>query len=149
MSSRYGLEIRAADPADAVGLAELMRAGGQPVESSAMASRIEAIRQGHGLVLLAMEWGPPSGVVALSWAPRLQTELGVAHLSLLLVHPDARRRGVGRLLLKAASQAARAAGCGDVRLTATPEADTLRAFCAATGFAGLGDELSRPLRKRR
>ena len=90
--SRYGLEIRAATEADAVGLSELLG-------SVVTAERIASVRRSGGL-LVAMEWGPPSGVVAVHWFGSLEHDEPVARVSTLLVAPDARRRGIGRLLVK-------------------------------------------------
>ena len=148
MGSRFGLEIRAATPADAPGLAELLSAAGQAIAAGDMAVRIGALRQEHGAALIALEWGPPSGVVVLHWYRTLEAPAPIAQITTLLVGPDDRRRGVGRLLLKAAAQAARVAGCGTLQLLAGPDEPALHAFCAATGFTGMGTSLVRPLRKK-
>ena len=124
MPSRFGLELRSGCAADAAGLAELMRAGGLEPERAGLAERIEALRAEHGAVLVAIEWGPPSGVIALSWRWSLHHASRVAAVSLLLVDPDTRRRGIGRLLIRAAAQAARQAGCGELRLAAAAGATT-------------------------
>ncbi len=111
MASRYGLQIRTATPADAPGIAELFQNAGRPIEVAALAERLAALQQAPGTALLALEWGPPSGLIALTWYPVLVDDHPVARITTLLVGPEDRRRGVGRLLLKAASQAARAAHC--------------------------------------
>ncbi len=146
MSNRYGLQIRAATAADAPGLCDVMGACGLPVPAAErLGARLEALGRG-GTALIAVEWGPPSGLVAVNWTRTLRTDAGVAHLDMLLVAPDSRRRGVGRLLLKAASQSARLAGCDELLVAA---ADTdLAAFLDATGFAKVGAAYARPLRRR-
>jgi GNAT superfamily N-acetyltransferase len=146
MGNRYGLEIRAATSADAPGLAELFVNAGHPVLAHDLADRLDAMRQANGTVLLALEWGPPSGVVAVSWQQTLLKDRPVAQITTLLVGPDERRRGIGRLLLKAASQAARVAGCGTLEVPA--DEPSLAAFCEATGFAASGTRFVRPLRKK-
>lgn len=148
MSNRYGLEIRSATPADAAGLAELLGACGVAIAPRALAERIEALRQDRGSALLALAWGPPSGLIVLHWHATLVDVHPVAAVSTLAVAPDERRQGIGRLLLKAGAQAARAAGCGVLRLDAEAEAASLRGFCAATGFAETAARYERPLRKR-
>lgn len=148
MASRYGLEIRAANVGDAAGLAELLRGAGPPIDAESLAERIEALRHGSGAALVAVEWGPPSGLVVLHWYRSLSASLPTAQITTLLVDPDARRRGIGRLLLKAASQAARSAGCGEIQLLAGPEVADLQAFAAATGFSDQGSVSVRPLRKK-
>lgn len=72
----------------------------------------------------------------------------VARVSDLLVDPDARRRGVGRALLKAASQAARTAGCDLLLLDVPAVGESLQAFALANGFEADGARLIRPLRKK-
>ncbi|WP_019903712.1 GNAT family N-acetyltransferase [Methylobacterium sp. 77] len=147
MASRYGLEIRAATGADAGGVAALLHASGISLAAGDLADRLDALRSGTGTALIAVEWGPPSGLVILHWYRSLAAQ-PVAQITTLLVGPDERRRGIGRLLLKAASQAARSAGCATLELGAAPDHDSMRAFCASTGFEPSGSLLVRPLRKR-
>lgn len=146
MNTRRGLEIRAATFADAPDLAELLSRAGLRIAAAGLAARMAAL-QGSGTVLLALEWGPPSGLVALHWYRSLASALPVAQIDLLLVGPGERRRGLGRLLVKAAAQAARVAGCGTLDVAATPDQQELVAFSQATGFTQAGRLLTRPLRK--
>lgn len=148
LGSRYGLEIRTATAADAHGLAELMRAAGHPVPSHVLAEQLDAIRYTHGTALLALEWGPPSGIVVLHWYPALEQAFPIAQITQLLVGPEERRRGIGRQLLKAAAQAARMAGCGSLQLLVPPQVPGLGAFCEATGFLETAGCFVRPLRKK-
>ena len=141
------MEIRAAAVADAPGLCELFAAAGHPVAQPMLAQRLEAVRQQPGAALLALAWGPPSGLVVLHWYAGLHADQPVAQITTLLVGPEERRRGIGRLLVKAAAQAARLAGCGALELSAAAEPG-LEAFCRATGFADAGARFVRALRKR-
>lgn len=148
VSSRYGLSIRTADSGDLDGLTELLRTAGAPVPRERLAERLSALLREPGAVLIADEWGPPSGLIVVHWHAVLNADLKVARISALLVDPARRRNGVARLLLKAASQAARSAGCGDLVLDPTGDADLLRAFGLATGFEAAGAVFTRGLRKR-
>jgi GNAT superfamily N-acetyltransferase len=105
------------------------------------------MRAEPGVVLIAADWGPPAGVVAAHWRWTLEAASPIAQVSTLLVGPDDRRRGVGRLLLKAVSQAARQAGCGDLHLSVPHGQPELLAFARATGFSGSAAMLARALRK--
>lgn len=148
MKSRYGLEIRAATAAEAPGLAALLESVGRPVSARDLAERLEALGHEAGTVLVALEWGPPSGVVVLHWYRTLEAAQRTAAITALLVGPDARRRGIGRLLIKAAAQAARVAGCDALEVRVAPGDEDLRGFCLATGFAEVGASFSRGLRKK-
>ena len=148
MSGRYGLSVQTPGAGDLPGLAALLRAGaGLPVTPARLGARIEAIRAEGGAVLIAAEWGPPSGVVSLHRTRTLVLDEPAGRVGFLLVDPEARRRGIGRVLLKAAAQAARASGCVTLDIAVPPGADTLDAFCRANGFVLAGTTWSRGLRK--
>lgn len=148
MTTRYALEIRTATPAEAPGLAQLLALAGHPIEPAALAQRLAELQHSSGTALLALQWGPPAGLAILHWYRTLLSPRPVAQITALLVAPEDRRRGIGRLLIKAAAQAARAAGCGDMEILAGTDAPALHAFCTATGFVPAGARLVRPLRKR-
>jgi len=148
VKSRHGLEIRAATQADAPAVCELLSLAGHAASPVALARRLDAIRDSTGTALLALEWGPPSGIVVLHWFRTLDADQPAARITTLLVGPDERRRGIGRLLLKAAAQAARVAGCDRLELSADPADVTLSGFCLATGFTEADRCFVRPLRKK-
>lgn len=148
MSSRHGLELRAATPADAPAVAELLALCGRAVPAPALAARLAAAGAASGCVLIALEWGPPSGIVTAHWHPTLLADQPAAAVSLLLVAPEARGRGIARLLLKAAAQAARSAGCDTLTLAVSAEQADLRGFCTASGFEAAGEVWARGLRKK-
>ncbi len=148
MKSRYGLEIRAATSAGAPGLSEMLGAAGHEIAPRILAERLDALRQEQGAVLVAQAWGPPSGVVVLHWYRTLGAAQPTAQITTLLVGVEDRRRGIGRLLVKAAAQAARAAGCGALEMLVPAEEASLREFCLATGFAEARAGFVRALRKK-
>jgi GNAT superfamily N-acetyltransferase len=147
MNLRYGMEIRAATPAEAPGLATLLAEAGMTVPLRELADRLATLRQGPATALVALQWGPPSGVVLLHWHPTL-TGAPIGRITLLLVTAEQRRQGIGRLLLKAAAQAARVAGCERLEIATPPGAADLQGFCEATGFAASGASFVRSLRKQ-
>jgi aminoglycoside 6'-N-acetyltransferase I len=83
------------------------------------------------------------GVVALSHRPQIQVAGRVVTIDLLVVAAQARKKGVGRLLLEAAVKEAKvfAAKQVDVRLAADDEGG--RAFLARCGFTPLGETVYR------
>jgi aminoglycoside 6'-N-acetyltransferase I len=148
MSLRHGLEIRVATATEAPGLAILLAEAGHAIDARDLAERIGALRSSSATALVALQWGPPSGLVVLHWYPTLHSARPTAQITTLLVSQEERRRGIGRMLLKAAAQAARTAGCGELELAASADAPSLHAFCRATGFAEAGQRFTRSLRKQ-
>ncbi|GJE10158.1 MULTISPECIES: GNAT family N-acetyltransferase [Methylobacterium] len=148
MANRYGLEIRAAAASDAAGLAELLGTTDVPVGTADLAARIDALQRSGGTVLVAVEWGPPSGLVALAPVVTLGAARPFGLITTLVVGAESRRRGIGRVLLKAVGRAARQAGCDRLLLSVEPEQADLHAFCAAAGFTAEGRMQARPLLKR-
>lgn len=147
MKNRYGMEIRTANGAEAPGVSELLATAGIEIAPLVLADRLDAIRRDGGAALIAVEWGPPSGLVLVHWYRTLDADRPAALIASLYVGPDSRRRGIGRALLKAASQAARVAGCGALELSAASDDPALQAFCRATGFTQAGPRFVRALRK--
>ncbi len=123
-----------------------MRDGG--FETAGVGAFVENFGHEAGAALIAVEWGPPSGVVVLDWYRTILETGLVARISFLLVGEEHRRRGIGRLLLKAAAQAARVAGCGRLEVEAPLEMASLRGFCEAAGFSSGGVLYARGLRKK-
>ena len=63
MKNRYGMEIRTANGAEAPGVSELLATAGIAIAPLVLADRLDAIRRDGGAALIAVEWGPPSGLV--------------------------------------------------------------------------------------
>jgi aminoglycoside 6'-N-acetyltransferase I len=148
VTSRYGLEIRAATSADTPGLVTLLAGIGRTADAAQLTERLAALRQASGTALLAVQWGPPSGLLVMHWYQTLEAARPVAQINTLLVGADDRRQGIGRLLIKAAAQAARMAGCGELEMVTASDAKSLQDFCRATGFAEAGPRFVRSLRKQ-
>jgi len=68
-----------------------------------------------------------------------EAEPGIGHLYAMWVAPDARGAGVGRALLDAVADWARARGCDRLILTVTESNGTARRFYAARGFVDTGE----------
>ena len=148
MTSRYALEIRAATSFEAPGISSLLAEAGHTIDPNAIAERLAAMGTTSATVLVALQWGPPSGLVILHWYGTPLAPRPVAQITALLVAAEDRRKGIGRLLIKAAAQAARTAGCGDMEILVGTDEPSLLAFCGATGFEMAGSRFVRPLRKR-
>ncbi len=113
------------------------------------AERLDALRHAPGsAVLVAADYGPVIGLVALHWCGMLQQARPVARITALVVDEAERRCGIGRLLVKAGAQAARVAGWDVLDLTTAPDQEEAQAFWRAIGFAQSALGFSRALRKK-
>jgi aminoglycoside 6'-N-acetyltransferase I len=142
---RYGVEIRGALPSDAADVATLLEQAGTKLDVRTAAVRLEALAASpDSAVLVAAGYGPLAGLVALHWGSTLQRPRPVARVTALVVDGEQRRQGIGRLLVKAGSQTARAAGCERLEVAA----GDAPGFFQAIGFGDGETLLSRSLRKR-
>jgi ribosomal protein S18 acetylase RimI-like enzyme len=131
-------EIRLADPADATAIARLLHdfnvefdAPSPPVETLATRCQ-ELLRGGAMTVLLTGE--PPVGLALLRLRPSPWTDGEEAYLQELYVVPARRGEGLGRALVEATIETARAAGARSLDLN-TGEADVgARALYEKLGF---------------
>ncbi len=144
---RYGVEVRGAVAADGPEIVRLLAVAGAVAGQGEVAERLEGLRaRAESAVLVTAGYAGLNGLVAVQWTPVLHLPRPLAQITLMVVDPDERRHGIGRLLLKAASQAARSAGCDWLEVVAGGEG--MDAFCRAAGFAEAGMTVARSLRKR-
>jgi GNAT superfamily N-acetyltransferase len=145
-----GVEVRGAVPADAADIARLLGQLGYEVPAQQAAERLSVVlRDSQGTLLVAADYGPVIGVIALHWAPMLQEARAVARITTLVVDEAERGRGIGRLLLKAGAQAARQAGCDLLELTSGLQREEAHAFYRAQGFVSTSLRFLRNLRRNR
>ncbi len=147
---RYGVDIRGAVPADAADIAALLGQLGYPALPRQAADRLDALaRRDDGTVLVATGHdGAVIGVIALHWCVMLHQERPVARITTLVVDDRERRRGIGRVLMKAGAQAARMAGCDALELTTATHRQDAHAFYRAQGFTDAALRFVRSLRKK-
>ena len=99
----------------------------------ALAERVrELIAAGETVVLLG---GPgPDGVAVLRFRPAIWTKALECYLAELYVAPDRRGQGLGRALLEAAMEAARAEGATHMDLNTSEDDVAARALYERLGF---------------
>jgi ribosomal protein S18 acetylase RimI-like enzyme len=98
-------------------------------------------RARHAVILGAVEGGRVLGSVTVELEdripgghPRPPLEPGQAHVRMLGVHPEARRRGIGRSLMVAAIELARRAGKDRITLETTASMRAAQQLYEAMGF---------------
>jgi len=138
------LKIREARPADAEALAALL--GND--DAKGLADRISRLRKAGEPPLVAEEGGALLGLVAFHAVPLVQEEAPLGRLTLLLVAPHARRRGLGRALVEEAAARLADLGCtraeamAGIELAAAP--DFFRRLGWSRDFYRYATELPRP-----
>lgn len=150
LGNRHGIDVRAAAPADAADIAGLLGQLGYPMEARDAAVRLEQVaRQAAGTMLVATgETGAVVGLIALHWCAMMQQPRPVARITTMVVDDRERRRGIGRLLMKAGAQSARAAGCDVLELTTALHRVEAQAFYRSLGFVESSLRFSRSLRRQ-
>ncbi|MBO1074779.1 GNAT family N-acetyltransferase [Roseomonas marmotae] len=147
---RRGVELRGAVPADAADLARLLGQLGYPTSPQEATERLATLlRDSQGSLLVATDYGPVVGFIALHWTPMPQERHPVARITALVVDEQERGRGIGRMLLKAGAQAARQAGCDVLELTAGTQRQEAHGFYRAQGFSDTATRFVRNLRRNR
>ena len=140
-----GIAVRPVRRADAAAWRRMRRALWPEGSEGEHAEEIESFFAGEAeeplAVLVADEpSGEPVGFAELSIRPRAEgCRTGrVAYLEGWFVEPSARRRGVGRLLVRAAEAWARAQGCAELASDSSAENAVSLAAHAAAGFEDAG-----------
>jgi GNAT superfamily N-acetyltransferase len=140
------LVVRAADladPADAAAIVMLVDAyasdpigGGRPLPGDVAGRLVEGLRaHPTTLVLLACDDGRPVGVAVCFFGFSTFAARPLLNVHDLAVLPAHRGRGIGRALLAAAEEHARARGCCKMTLEVLEQNRRARAVYASVGFA--------------
>jgi len=87
----------------------------------------------------------PDGFAQLAFQPSLYSDRPNAYLGELWVRPERRGHGLGRALLEAAMQEARARGCDHMDLTTSMDDDAARGLYESAGFSNREGDADGPL----
>ncbi len=96
-------------------------------------------------VLLASIGDRPAGFASLRLIPQIESDRPHAELSDIYVADRHRRTGVGRALLRAAEEIARADGARRIQLIVGTEAPGARAFYRDSGYEDFGVAMDKEL----
>jgi ribosomal-protein-alanine N-acetyltransferase len=100
----------------------------------------EWLDSGEALTLVALSGGRAVGFAMAAWIPPPLTAPGETEILAIAVAPEARRSGIGRLLLRGVETAVRVAGAGVIRLHTAMDNLPARALFEREGFQILGLE---------
>lgn len=128
-------QIRPCTPEDAAAVSALLRELGYPVSIPLAAQQIRDLSvTGWDPIVLAEADGIVVGLLASHRCRMLQYARPVMRITALVVGGNARRHGVGRLLMRHAEQMAVAEGCEFVELTSAADRAEAHAFYRSIGY---------------
>jgi ribosomal protein S18 acetylase RimI-like enzyme len=128
-------EIRACTPDDAIAVSALLGELGYPVSPQQAAENIRQLDEtGSDPILLAVSEGRVAGVLAGHFCRMLQYGKPVMRVTALVVDREARRRGIGKLLMEHAEELAAARGCDFIELTSAITRAEAHAFYRSLGY---------------
>ena len=139
------LTIRDAVAADADAIATLLDQLGYPTHAEAVDARLERLRIVGDRVVVADVDGRPVGLAHLQVTPAIERDRPAAKIGALVVDEAHRGSGVGRALVEAMEEEARARGCELLFLTTAARRTDAHAFYARVGLEETGKRFAKEL----
>jgi GNAT superfamily N-acetyltransferase len=139
------LTIRDAQAADAERIAGLLTQLGYPTQPSAVQARLERLAIVGDRVVVADLDGGAVGLAHLQVAPAIERDRPAAKIGALVVDEAYRGQGVGRALVRAMEDEARARGCELLFVTTAERRDDAHAFYERVGLEQTGRRYGRTL----
>jgi GNAT superfamily N-acetyltransferase len=128
------IEVRPCTPEDAPAVSALLGELGYEVSSEAAAERVRRLNETGSDPTFIADEGRPLGLIALHRCHMIQYLAPVTRITALVVHQQARRRGIGRLLIDHALRWAEQSGCEFIELTSAINRSEAHAFYRDLGF---------------
>ena len=146
IDSTADIELRDAQVSDSADIAALLEQLGYPADAREIPSRLSAIVDEGGAVVVAVDAGGATvGMMALTRHYALHSPAPVAYITALVTAASARRRGVGRMLVEAAKGWARTTGCNRLTLTSAEHRSDAHAFYPSCGLPYTGRRFATPI----
>jgi GNAT superfamily N-acetyltransferase len=139
------LTIRDALPADAGAIAALLDQLGYPAEANAVEARLERLVIVGDRVVVAEVEGHAVGLAHLQVTPAIERDRPAAKIGALVVDETYRGSGIGRALVAAMEEEARARGCELLFLTTAARRKGAHVFYKRVGLTETGKRFAKDL----
>jgi ribosomal protein S18 acetylase RimI-like enzyme len=139
------VRIRTADAVDGAAIAQLIEVFGFKMGADELADRIGRLSRMGEPVLVARMGDELAGCLTWHEMSVLHRPDPVGRITLLVVAPHMRRKGVGRALVEAAEARLAARGCGLIEVTSNDKLRAAHAFYRRLGYAQTSRRFARPL----
>jgi predicted N-acetyltransferase YhbS len=127
--------VRQAQPSDASVISELLAALGYPSAPAQVQDRLADVSASpHTVIFVAESDSQVVGALSFHCIPLFHTDGFLGRITSLVVSPTFQRRGVGRMLVAAAEEFARAHGCARVEVTSGEHRPQAHFFYESLGY---------------
>lgn len=127
-------EVRPAKPGDAAVVAELIRELGHEIREKAVRRNFSRLKKADELPLVATVGKQVIGLIGTHRMTVIHRDKPIGRVTILIVAKDARNMGVGRMLMEAAEERLKKAGCGRIEITVGDGRTAARAFYRRLGY---------------
>jgi GNAT superfamily N-acetyltransferase len=138
--------IRDARPEDSAAIADLLGQLGYPATVEAVEVRLERLGAAGDRVVVAEVGGRVVGLASLRVSPSIEYDTPAGQLASLVVDEAHRGAGIGRALVEAMENEARARGCGALFLTTAERRGDAHAFYERLGLECTGRRYAKTLK---
>lgn len=138
-------EVRFATVRDAAAILPLVRALGYSLEQRAFAKRLQSMIEAGTAPLVALLGKELIGLCGIQVSTMLQRAKPVGRITILVVAEDHRGKSIGRMLVEAAVDHFRSAGCELVEVTSNDRHLAAHAFYRRMGFERTSIRFARTL----
>ena len=127
-------KIRDAKPSDAARLVELIKELGHEIDEKSVRKNLKALKRANQLPLAATLGKQVVGLCGIHKMVTVHRPAPVGRISVMVVAKEAQGRGIGRMLVEAAEQWCRKAGCQIVEVTSNDRRARAHAFYWHMGY---------------
>ncbi len=139
------LRIRAADSVDSEAIARLLAELGYEATPDDVGERLQRLARAGEPVLHARRGEETLGCLSWHVTPNIHRPWPVGRITMMVVAKGARRRGIGRALVRAAEERMVQRGCGLVEVTSNVKLRAAHAFYERIGFERTSHRFARSL----